>query len=152
MSVPESMRGRLSLPLVGAPLFIISNPDLVIAQCKAGVVGSFPALNARPIEVLDQWLARINEELDAYNQSNPDKPAAPYAVNQIVHGSNDRLMQDVELCVKYKVPVVITSLGARPEVFEAISDRITSILEIKYLSIFVLDPSFKKSPVINLIQ
>ena len=97
MSVPESMRGRLSLPLVGAPLFIISNPDLVIAQCKAGVVGSFPALNARPIEVLDQWLARINEELDAYNQSNPDKPAAPYAVNQIVHGSNDRLMQDVEL-------------------------------------------------------
>ena len=114
MSVPESMRDRLSLPLVGAPLFIISNPDLVIAQCKAGVVGSFPALNARPVEVLDQWLTRINEELDAYNQDNPDEPAAPYAVNQIVHGSNDRLMHDVELCVKYKVPVVITSLGARP--------------------------------------
>ena len=120
MSVPETMKGRLSLPLVGAPLFIISNPDLVIAQCKAGVVGSFPALNARPAEVLDEWLTRINEELDAHNQQNPDKPAAPYAVNQIVHGSNDRLMHDVELCVKYKVPVVITSLGARPEVFEAI--------------------------------
>ena len=120
MSVPETMKGRLSLPLVGAPLFIISNPDLVIAQCKAGVVGSFPALNARPAEVLDEWLTRINEELDAYNQQNPDNPAAPYAVNQIVHGSNDRLMHDVDLCVKYKVPVVITSLGARPEVFEAI--------------------------------
>ena len=115
MSVPEIMKGRLSLPLVGAPLFIISNPDLVIAQCKAGVVGSFPALNARPAEVLDEWLTRINEELDAYNQQNPDNPAAPYAVNQIVHGSNDRLMHDVDLCVKYKVPVVITSLGARPE-------------------------------------
>ena len=113
------MQGRLSLPLVGAPLFIISNPDLVIAQCKAGVVGSFPALNARPVEVLDQWLTRINEELDAHNQANPDNPAAPYAVNQIVHGSNDRLMQDVELCVKHKAPVIITSLGARPEVFEA---------------------------------
>ena len=111
MSVPETMKGRLSLPLVGAPLFIISNPDLVIAQCKAGVVGSFPALNARPAEVLDEWLTRINEELDAYNQQNPDNPAAPYAVNQIVHGSNDRLMHDVDLCVKYKVPVVITSLG-----------------------------------------
>ena len=120
MSIPESMQGRLSVPAVGAPLFIISNPDLVIAQCKAGVVGSFPALNARPAEVLDQWLVRINEELDAHNQKNPDNPAAPYAVNQIVHGSNDRLMHDVEACVKHKVPVVITSLGARPEVFEAI--------------------------------
>ena len=120
MSIPEVMQGRLSVPAVGAPLFIISNPDLVIAQCKAGVVGSFPALNARPAEVLDQWLVRINEELDAHNQANPDKPAAPYAVNQIVHGSNDRLMHDVEACVKHKVPVVITSLGARPEVFDAI--------------------------------
>ncbi len=120
MAIPECMQGRLSIPAVGAPLFIISNPDLVIAQCKAGVVGAFPALNARPAEVLDEWLTRIDEELDAYNQANPDNPAAPYAVNQIVHGSNDRLMHDVELCVKHKVPVVITSLGARPEVFEAI--------------------------------
>jgi len=120
MALPENLRGKLSLPVVGAPLFIISNPDLVIAQCKAGVVGSFPALNARPAEVLDQWLTRITEELDAHNQENPDSPAAPYAVNQIVHNSNDRLMHDVEMCVKHKVPVVITSLGARPEVFEAI--------------------------------
>ena len=120
MALPESLRGKLSLPVVGAPLFIISNPDLVIAQCKAGVIGSFPALNARPIEVLDEWLTRIAQELDAHNQANPDRPAAPYAVNQIVHNSNDRLMHDVEMCVKHKVPVVITSLGARPEVFEAI--------------------------------
>ena len=120
MALPESLRGKLSLPVVGAPLFIISNPDLVIAQCKAGVIGSFPALNARPIEILDEWLTRIAEELDAHNQANPDNPAAPYAVNQIVHNSNDRLMDDVEMCVKHKVPVVITSLGARPEVFEAI--------------------------------
>ncbi len=120
MAIPECMQGRLSVPVVGAPLFIISNPDLVIAQCKAGVVGSFPSLNARPKELLDEWLTRIDEELDAHNQANPDNPAAPYAVNQIVHNSNDRLMHDVELCVKHKVPVVITSLGARPEVFEAI--------------------------------
>ncbi len=120
MALPENLRGKLSFPVIGAPLFIISNPDLVIAQCKAGVVGSFPALNARPAEVLDQWLTRISEELDAHNQANPDNPAAPYAVNQIVHNSNDRLMHDVEMCVKHKVPVVITSLGARPEVFEAI--------------------------------
>ena len=120
MALPESLRGKLSLPVVGAPLFIISGPDLVIAQCKAGVIGAFPALNARPAEVLDQWLTRINEELDAHNQANPDSPAAPYAVNQIVHNSNDRLMHDVEMCVKHKAPVVITSLGARPEVFDAI--------------------------------
>jgi nitronate monooxygenase len=120
MPLPECMKGRLSIPAVGAPLFIISNPDLVIAQCKAGVVGSFPALNARPAEMLDRWLTRINEELDAHNQANPDQPAAPYAVNQIVHKSNDRLMHDVEMCVKHKAPIVITSLGARPEVFEAI--------------------------------
>ena len=110
MSIPDCMQGRLSIPAIGAPLFIISNPDLVIAQCKAGVVGSFPALNARPAEVLEKWLIRINKELDGHNQVNPDNPAAPYAVNQIVHGSNDRLMHDVELCVKYKVPVVILSL------------------------------------------
>jgi len=104
---------------VGSPLFIISNPDLVIAQCKAGIIGSFPALNARPAEVLEQWLKRITEELDDYNQKNPDTPAAPFAVNQIVHKSNDRLMHDVEMCVKYKVPVTITSLGARTEVNDA---------------------------------
>ena len=120
MPLPECMKGRLSIPAVGAPLFIISNPDLVIAQCKAGVVGSFPALNARPAEMLDKWLTRINEELDAHNQANPDQPAAPYAVNQIVHKSNDRLMHDVEMCVKHKAPIIITSLGARTEVFEAI--------------------------------
>ncbi|MCY4358576.1 MAG: nitronate monooxygenase family protein [Gammaproteobacteria bacterium] len=120
MAIPEFMQGRLSIPAIGAPLFIISNPDLVIAQCKAGVIGAFPALNARPAELLDEWLYRINEELSAHDQANPENPAAPYAVNQIVHGSNDRLMHDVELCVKYQVPVVITSLGARPEVFEAI--------------------------------
>ena len=120
MALPDCMQGRLSIPVVGAPLFIISNPAMVIAQCKAGVVGSFPALNARPAEMLDTWLIRINEELDAHNQANPDNPAAPYAVNQIVHKSNDRLMHDVEMCVKHKVPVVITSLGAREEVFDAI--------------------------------
>lgn len=120
MAIPKVMQGRLSIPVVGAPLFIISGPELVIAQCKAGVVGSFPALNARPAEMLDKWLTQINDELDAYNQANPDSPAAPYAVNQIVHNSNDRLMHDVEACVKHKVPIVITSLGARPEVFDAI--------------------------------
>ena len=120
MAIPEILKDRLSIPVVGSPLFIISGPELVIAQCKAGVVGSFPSLNARPVEVLDQWLTQINEELDAYNAANPDNPAAPFAVNQIVHNSNDRLMQDVELCVKHEVPIVITSLGARPEVFDAI--------------------------------
>ncbi|MBL4667144.1 MAG: nitronate monooxygenase [Sneathiella sp.] len=118
MSLPPLLQNRLSIPVIGSPLFIISNPDLVIAQCKAGVVGSFPALNARPIEVLEEWLIRITEELDAYNQENPDKPAAPFAVNQIVHKSNNRLMQDVELCAKYKVPITITSLGA----VEAVND------------------------------
>ena len=120
MPIPKCMQGRLSVPVVGAPLFIISNPDLVIAQCKAGVVGSFPALNARPAEELDKWLTRIKEELAEHDAANPDNLSAPFAVNQIVHNSNDRLMQDVELCVKHEVPVVITSLGARPEVFEAI--------------------------------
>ena len=119
MSLP-SVFDPLRLPVVAAPMFIVSNPDLVLAECKAGIVGSVPALNARPIEMLDEWLSRINEELDRYNQANPDTPAAPYAVNQIVHRSNDRLMQDVELCVKHKVPIVITSLGARPEVNDAI--------------------------------
>ena len=119
MSLPPIF-DSLRVPVVAAPLFIISNPDLVIAECKAGIVGSFPSLNARPIEMLDQWLTRINEELDRYNQANPDKPAAPYAVNQIVHRSNDRLWEDVELCVKHKVPIIITSLGAREELNEMI--------------------------------
>jgi nitronate monooxygenase len=120
MSLPPVLRDRLRIPVVASPLFIISNPDLVIAQCKAGVVGSFPALNARPAEELGKWLARINEELDRHNQANPDRPAAPYAVNQIVHKSNNRLEHDLEMCVKYKVPIVITSLGARVDVNEAI--------------------------------
>ncbi len=120
MALPPILKDNLRLPVVGSPLFIISTPDLVIAQCKAGIVGSFPALNARPEHVLEEWLIRINEELDAYNQANPDKPAAPYAVNQIVHGSNNRLQHDLEMCVKYKVPIVITSLGAKVEVNEAV--------------------------------
>ncbi|HEY5758958.1 MAG TPA: nitronate monooxygenase family protein [Steroidobacter sp.] len=114
------MTDRLALPLIGSPLFIISNPDLVIAQCKAGVIGAFPALNARPAEVLEEWLIRITTELDAYNRANPTRPAAPFAVNQIVHASNDRLQHDLALCVKYKVPIVITSLGARPELNDAV--------------------------------
>jgi nitronate monooxygenase len=119
MALPPILQ-NLRIPVVGAPLFIVSNPDLVLAQCKAGIVGSFPALNARPEPQLHEWLERITGELDAYNQANPDKPAAPFAVNQIVHRSNARLMHDVEACVKWKVPVVITSLGAREEVNEAI--------------------------------
>ena len=114
MALPASLASRLQLPLIGSPLFIVSNPDLVIAQCKAGIVGSFPALNARPGPVLEDWLKRITEELGAYDEAHPNAPSAPFAVNQIVHKSNDRLMHDMELCVKYKVPVVITSLGARP--------------------------------------
>jgi nitronate monooxygenase len=120
MALPAILKDNLSLPLIGSPLFIISNPDLVIAQCKAGIVGSFPALNARPAEMLEQWLIRITEELAIYNAANPDKPAAPFAVNQIVHASNDRLQHDLDLCVKYKVPIIITSLGARPELNDAV--------------------------------
>ena len=120
MSLPQNLRDTLSIPLVAAPMFIVSNPDLVIAQCKAGIVGSFPALNARPESELEVWLQRITSELDAYNKENPDKPAAPFAVNQIVHGSNNRLQHDLEMCVKYKVPIVITSLGAKEFVNEAV--------------------------------
>ena len=120
MAISSEVRDALSLPLVGAPLFIVSNPDLVIAQCKAGIVGSFPALNARPAAELEVWLKRITSELDAHNQANPDRPAAPFAVNQIVHGSNDRLQHDLEMCVKYKVPIVITSLGAKEFVNDAV--------------------------------
>ncbi len=120
--LPAALRG-LRLPLVAAPLFIISCPDLVIAQCKAGIVGSFPALNAREADgeppLLEAWLKRITEELDRHNQENPDRPAAPFAVNQIVHRSNGRLERDLEICSKWKVPIWITSLGARVEVNEA---------------------------------
>lgn len=120
MSLPAILKDNLSLPLIASPLFIISNPDLVIAQCKAGVIGSFPALNARPAEMLEQWLIRITTELHDYNKTHPDKPAAPFAVNQIVHASNDRLQHDLDLCVKYQVPVIITSLGARADLNEAV--------------------------------
>ncbi len=111
---------NLSLPVIGSPLFIISNPKLVIEQCKAGVVGSMPALNARPAELLDEWLAEITETLAAYNKAHPDKPAAPFAINQIVHKSNDRLEHDMQVCAKYKVPIIITSLGAREDVNQAV--------------------------------
>ncbi|MEY3944735.1 MAG: hypothetical protein RL697_748 [Pseudomonadota bacterium] len=107
-------------PVIGSPLFIISNPKLVIEQCKAGVIGSMPALNARPAAQLDEWLAEITEALAAHNRANPDNPAAPFAINQIVHKSNDRLEQDLELCAKYKVPLIITSLGAREDVNQAV--------------------------------
>ncbi|MBS0476618.1 MAG: nitronate monooxygenase [Proteobacteria bacterium] len=111
---------RLRLPVIGSPLFIISVPDLVIAQCKAGIIGSFPALNARPSGVLDEWLHRITEELAAHNRDNPDRPAAPFAVNQIVHKSNNRLEEDMEVCAKWQVPMVITSLGAREDINQAV--------------------------------
>ena len=107
---------KLPLPIIGSPLFIISNPKMVIAQCIAGVVGSMPALNARPAEQLEEWLIEITETLAAYNKANPDKPAAPFAINQIVHKSNDRLEHDMAMCVKYKVPIIITSLGAREDI------------------------------------
>ncbi len=120
MSLPPILKDRLSIPVIGSPLFIVSVPDLVIAQCKAGIVGSFPALNARPAEKLDEWLTQIKEELAAHDRAHPDRPSAPFAVNQIVHKSNDRLDHDMEMCVKHKVPIVITSLGAREEVNKAI--------------------------------
>ncbi len=111
---------RLRLPVIGSPLFIISGPELVIAQCKAGIVGSFPALNARPQTLLDEWLHRITEELAAHNRDHPDTPAAPFAVNQIVHKSNDRLEADLQTCAKWQVPIVITSLGAREDLNTAV--------------------------------
>jgi nitronate monooxygenase len=118
-NLPKPLQ-NLPLPIIGSPLFIISNPKLVIEQCKAGIVGSMPALNARPAAQLDEWLAEITETLAAYNKANPDKPAAPFAINQIVHKSNDRLAHDMEMVVKYKVPIIITSLGARTDVNDAI--------------------------------
>ncbi|OAP41181.1 2-nitropropane dioxygenase [Sinorhizobium glycinis] len=120
MPLPQILSGTTRLPVVGAPLFIVSHPRLTIAQCKAGVIGAFPALNARPQAQLDEWLAEITEALTDHDRKHPDRPAAPFAVNQIVHKSNTRLEQDLMLCVKYKVPVVISSLGAVPEVNAAI--------------------------------
>jgi nitronate monooxygenase len=120
MALPPILRDRLRLPVIASPLFIISGPELVIAQCKAGIVGSFPSLNARPISMLDEWLHRITEELAAWDRDHPDTPSAPFAVNQIVHKTNNRLDEDVELCVKWKAPVVITSLGAREDLNAAI--------------------------------
>jgi len=119
MALVPHLEGKLKIPVVGAPLFIVSGPELVISQCKAGVVGSFPALNARPQEVLDEWIIRIKEELDQHNQENPDQPAAPFAVNQICHASNDRLLQDMDSCVRHEVPVIITSLRPPLEIVKA---------------------------------
>ena len=119
MTLPAALR-NLTLPVIGSPLFIISNPKLVIEQCKAGIVGAMPALNARPASQLDEWLHEITETLAAHNRAHPDRPAAPFAINQIVHKSNDRLEHDMEMVVRYKVPVIITSLGARTDVNEAI--------------------------------
>lgn len=119
MALPEFLQNNLRVPVVGSPLFLVSGPELVIAQCKAGIIGSFPALNARPAEVLDEWLTRINTELKEYKAANPDAVVAPYAVNQICHASNDRLMEDMETCVKHKVPIIITSLRPPAEIVEA---------------------------------
>ena len=118
MALPPALKNA-PFPVIGSPLFIISHPALVIAQCKAGVIGAMPALNARPASQLDEWLAEITEALDKHNREHPDQPAAPFAINQIVHKSNDRLEHDMSLCVKYKVPLIITSLGAREEINEA---------------------------------
>ncbi|AHF82290.1 2-nitropropane dioxygenase [Rhizobium leguminosarum bv. trifolii WSM1689] len=120
MALPPILRDKLRLPVIGSPLFIISHPALTLAQCKAGVVGAFPALNARPESQLDEWLAEITEELARHDAAHPERPAAPFAVNQIVHMSNKRLEHDLTLCVKYKVPIVISSLGAVPEVNAAV--------------------------------
>lgn len=116
MSQLPEVLAKVPFPVIGSPLFIISNPKLVIAQCKAGIIGSMPSLNARPLSQLDEWLAEITEALAAHNQAHPDQPAAPFAINQIVHKSNERLEKDMEMCVKYKVPMYITSLGAREEI------------------------------------
>ena len=119
MPIPDSIKDNISIPVIGAPLFLISVPDLVIAQCKAGIIGSFPALNARPQNVLEEWIVRIKTELKEYQEQNPDKKVAPFAVNQICHGSNDRLQGDMEICVKHEVPIIITSLRPPAEVVEA---------------------------------
>ena len=119
MAIHKHIEDNISIPVIGAPLFLVSGPDLVIAQCKAGIIGSFPALNARPQHVLEEWIIRIKTELAQYQEENPDAKVAPFAVNQICHGSNDRLMQDMETCVKHEVPIIITSLRPPAEVVEA---------------------------------
>ncbi len=119
MPIPDSIKDNISIPVIGAPLFLISVPDLVIAQCKAGIIGSFPALNARPQHVLEEWIIRIKTELKEYQEQNPDKKVAPFAVNQICHGSNDRLQGDMEICVKHEVPIIITSLRPPAEIVES---------------------------------
>jgi nitronate monooxygenase len=119
MPIPRILQDKLALPVIGAPLFIVSGPELVIAQCKAGVVGAFPALNARPKELLEEWILRIKSELAAYEKANPGKPVAPFAVNQIVHASNDRLDHDIEICMKHQVPITITSLRPPADVVKA---------------------------------
>ena len=119
MPIDKKIQDNISVPIIGAPLFLVSGPDLVIAQCKAGIIGSFPALNARPQHVLDEWIVRIKTELAEYKETNPDKKVAPFAVNQICHGSNDRLMDDMMTCVKHEVPIIITSLRPPAEVVEA---------------------------------
>ncbi|MDX1500285.1 MAG: nitronate monooxygenase family protein [Woeseiaceae bacterium] len=120
MALPAELEARLRLPLIGAPMFIVSVPDLVIAQCKAGIIGAFPALNARPQEKLDDWIRQIKEELAAHSAAHPDEPVAPFAVNQIVHQSNTRVYADMETCVKHEVPIIITSLRPPGEVVEAV--------------------------------
>jgi nitronate monooxygenase len=119
MAIPEHIKKNLSIPVIGSPLFLVSGPELVIAQCKAGIIGSFPALNARPQHVLEEWIVRIKTELAEYQEQNPDKKVAPFAVNQICHGSNDRLMDDMATCVKQEVPIIITSLRPPAELVEA---------------------------------
>ena len=120
MALPGTLSSSLRLPLIGAPMFIVSVPDLVVAQCTAGIIGSFPALNARPQEQLDAWLVEIKERLAVFSAEHPDRPVAPYAVNQIVHASNDRLMADMETCIKHEVPIIITSLRPPGEVVDAV--------------------------------
>ena len=149
MAISETLEKKLRLPVIGAPLFIISQPELVIAQCKAGVVGSFPALNARPEPVLEEWLERITSELIAYDEANPDAPSAPFAVNQIVHGSNARLKHDMDVCMKYKVPVVITSLGAKEWVNEMVHSYGGIVLMTSSITVLPRRP-LKKGPMDSL--
>ncbi len=120
MALPIALEGKLRIPLIGAPMFIVSGPDLVIEQCKSGIVGAFPALNARPQPLLGDWIVRIKEELAAYEEAHPDEPVAPFAVNQIVHSSNPRLLEDMETCVEHEVPIIITSLRPPGDVVEAV--------------------------------
>jgi len=120
MKLPPALEGRLRIPVVGSPMFIVSYPELVLAQCKAGVIGTFPALNARPAEQLDEWLAMINAELAAYDKEHPAQPAAPYAVNLIAHRTNERLQVDLATCVKHRVPIIITALGIQKDIIDAV--------------------------------